>query len=102
MISIRAFKQPYRHSGISIFVDDESENHLYTARPIVFEEITELFKGDSGPMLTLPQEKAQILMDDLWEAGIRPSEGSGSAGAFAAQGKHLEDMRQLVFKEKSE
>lgn len=42
-------------------------------------------------------EAAQELMDDLWRCGLRPSEGSGSAGALAATQRHLEDMRTLVF-----
>jgi hypothetical protein len=40
---------------------------------------------------------AQALMDDLWTCGLRPSEGSGSAGQLAAVQYHLEDMRRLVF-----
>ena len=50
------------------------------------------------PTARLNYDDAQILMDDLWRAGLRPSEGTGSAGAFAAQARHLEDMRTLVFK----
>jgi len=47
---------------------------------------------------TLPKESAQALMDGLWECGLRPTEGSGSAGALAATQRHLEDMRLLAFK----
>jgi len=49
--------------------------------------------------INLEDIAAQVLMDDLWSCGIRPSEGTGSAGAFKAQGAHLEDMRKLVFEE---
>jgi hypothetical protein len=41
---------------------------------------------------------AQELIDQLWQAGLRPSEGSGSAGSLAATERHLADMRALVFK----
>ena len=51
------------------------------------------------PTFSLGIDEAQILMDDLWNAGLRPTEGSGSAGALAATQRHLEDMRKLVFKE---
>ncbi len=47
--------------------------------------------------VSIDQVEAQQLMDDLWQCGIRPTEGSGSAGAMAAQTRHLEDMRKLVF-----
>lgn len=51
------------------------------------------------PTFHLSYEEAQQLMDDLWQCGLRPSEGTGSAGALAATQKHLEDMRKLVFKD---
>lgn len=41
--------------------------------------------------------EAQSLMDRLWKAGLRPTEGSGSAGALAATQSHLKDMQKLVF-----
>lgn len=50
------------------------------------------------PCHRLDPNGAQRLMDDLWAAGVRPTEGSGSAGALAATQKHLEDMRTLVFR----
>lgn len=49
------------------------------------------------PTFTVSYDKAQILMDDLWVAGLRPTEGTGSAGALKATERHLEDMRRLVF-----
>ena len=51
------------------------------------------------PTMTLKYREAQALMDQLWSCGLRPSEGSGSAGSLAATERHLEDMRALVFKE---
>lgn len=50
------------------------------------------------PFVRLNRDQAQVLMDDLWQCGLRPSEGAGSAGAMAAVQRHLEDMRTLVFK----
>jgi hypothetical protein len=46
---------------------------------------------------TLDGSEAQVLMDDLWSAGVRPTEGAGTAGSMAAVKFHLEDMRRLVF-----
>lgn len=48
------------------------------------------------PAFTLRMEEAQRLMDQLWDCGLRPTEGTGSAGAMAATQRHLEDMRKLV------
>lgn len=50
-----------------------------------------------APSFVLTKHESQILIDDLWNAGLRPTEGTGSAGALAATQKHLEDMRTLVF-----
>jgi hypothetical protein len=48
------------------------------------------------PLFTLAPTEAQGLMDQLWQCGLRPSEGSGSAGSLAATERHLEDMRKLA------
>lgn len=49
------------------------------------------------PMLRLDNDEAQSLMDELWRCGLRPSEGSGSAGALAATQRHLADMQKIAF-----
>lgn len=41
---------------------------------------------------------AQVLMDELYAAGVRPTEGAGSPGQIAAMKEHLSDLRRLVFK----
>lgn len=49
------------------------------------------------PFLTLDPTQSQQLMDDLWQCGVRPSEGRGSAGQLASIERHLADMRRLAF-----
>ncbi len=49
-----------------------------------------------GP-ISLRNKEAQSLMDQLWSCGLRPSEGSGSAGALAATERHLTDLQKLCF-----
>lgn len=51
------------------------------------------------PFVVIDRVEAQTLMDTLWDCGLRPSEGMGSAGQLAAVKNHLEDMRRLVFEE---
>lgn len=50
-----------------------------------------------APTATLAMTQAQKLMDSLWDCGLRPSAGAGSAGAMDAVQVHLQDMRALVF-----
>ncbi len=69
---------------------------LMVAQPLTFEMMQE-HAFSVAPAISLDQTSAQALMDSLWDCGIRPTEGSGSAGAMAAVQKHLEDMRTLVF-----
>lgn len=67
------------------------------ARPMVIERVKE---GDSRqPTMQMSRADAQDLMDQLWQIGLRPSEGTGSAGAMAATQAHLQDMRRLVFEQ---
>ena len=49
-----------------------------------------------SPTFRLKPPQVQLLMDQLWTAGFRPSEGTGSAGALAATQKHLSDVRKIV------
>lgn len=50
------------------------------------------------PILSINRDMAQALIDDLWRCGIRPTEGSGSAGSLAATEKHLKDMQKIAGK----
>ena len=49
------------------------------------------------PSFSMETDQAQTLMDDLWNAGLRPTEGTGSAGALSATQQHLQDMRKIAF-----
>ena len=62
-------------------------------------EFNEIEEGEyvGGPLLKLQREQVQGLMDSLWTAGLRPTQGRQSEGVTAAQGNHLQDMRALAF-----
>lgn len=49
------------------------------------------------PFLTIDETTSQEFMDSLWQCGLRPSEGSGSAGSLAATERHLKDMKEIAF-----
>ena len=76
-----------------------SETSVIKAMSNKHAELTKVVPGEQLPaFVVLDKHNAQILMNDLWDCGLRPSEGSGSAGAMAAVKYHLEDMRKLVFR----
>ena len=71
------------------------QDQFMYAESLNFIKIDDRFPAsETGQMTT---EEAQVLMDDLWDCGIRPTEGSGSAGSLAATERHLEDMRKITF-----
>ena len=89
---IYARRQIYSDSvGLAIF-DDECRHVVSNVTFSPHQKGS--FVEDS---LRLTHTEAQRLMDELWTCGLRPSEGSGSAGALAATQEHLKDMRRLVF-----
>lgn len=69
---------------------------ISVGQPLVFttQERTALIPE---PTFSLQPEDAQKLMDELWNCGVRPTEGNGSAGAFAAVQQHRDDLRKLLF-----
>lgn len=48
------------------------------------------------PTFRLATHEAQQLIDELWGCGLRPSEGTGSAGSLAATERHLVDMQKIA------
>lgn len=68
------------------------------AQPLIMQRMTEEQLGMIvQPCAMLPWTAAQNLMDELWHVGIRPTEGTGSAGSLAATERHLEDMKRIAF-----
>ncbi len=68
-------------------------------RQVVTDLVVTIYdRGEILPVtpITLRYETAQKLMDELWNCGLRPSEGSGSAGALLATQDHLRDMQDLT------
>lgn len=93
---IYADRQPWRGRSIAVAMCLEAaDGATWAARPIEWERIEE--GEERPPVLELQPEVAQMLMDELWRAGLRPTEGSGSAGSLAATERHLKDMQTIAF-----
>lgn len=97
--------------AIARFADDFNEIIRINFWRVIEPGKIELMRGDQFEVLDqafhIPDRKygahidrtaAQTLMDTLWECGIRPTAGKGSAGQLAAVQEHLQDMRVLVGK----
>ena len=90
-IEIRAVSAPW-HSGVELLVH---KGNAYGVNVIMETKEPGLMVE---PTIRIGMNEAQTLMDDLWNAGLRPTEGAGSAGSLRATEKHLGDMRKIAFK----
>ena len=101
MLRITAIKLGYRSdAGIGLYIDRDVADRAGCGTlvgPLKFEYREPYVIDTAPPPITLGTTEAQALMDSLWSVGLRPTEGSGSAGSFAAQGEHLKDLQRLVF-----
>ena len=84
------------YDSIAMYLRERREGKSAVAKSIVFEEIGEGLVAE--PVLQISYGDAQRMIDSLWGAGLRPTEGAGSAGSLAATEKHLADMRKIAFK----
>jgi hypothetical protein len=93
---IRVAKGPWSpYLQVLISSDQPRAGGLFVAEPLTFRPLGE--DEIERPQLELNNSDAQSLMDQLWQCGLRPTEGTGSAGAMAATQSHLADLRRLVF-----
>lgn len=83
------------NDSIDVHMAERNPRGLYVAQPLTFIEQPEGAIHD--PFLRLRLEDAQRLIDELWNCGLRPSEGTGSAGSLRATEKHLADMQRIAF-----
>lgn len=101
-LRIHARRDSFLGDAISVYVAIKGPDTLSVGLPVVFQQQSALDASLTlAPTMMLAPDAAQELMDELWQCGFRPTEGTGSAGSLAATQRHLEDMRALVFKTKA-
>ena len=93
-IKVLAEKAPFT-GQVELLIAEASGSKRSTGR-LTFEALEE--DQTIEPTTKISLSAAQELMDDLWRAGLRPSEGAGSAGAMRATERHLEDLRKIAGK----
>ena len=60
---------------------DGSNNKSFVGKQVQMELVEDGLMVD--PILSLTKDEAQQLMDELWHCGMRPAEGTGSAGRLS-------------------
>lgn len=98
----RFLVQPYSVASLAhdfyVYRECVGEYREFIEPIAVYRELrSEAHRHEIRPTLQLEQQELQQLMDQLWHAGIRPSNGEGAAGQIGALREHLADMRKIAF-----
>ncbi len=94
MIEVKCMNRPWADSVQFAVISKGEHGRQYHALPLTLKEIEPGYIVE--PAFELGNMAAQGLMDELWRCGLRPSEGSGSAGSLAATERHLKDMQAIA------
>ena len=97
-IKICALRPHWFSDLFQFYVYSQSGSGISLAHPLVLEHVENAATPQMPPTFELAVDAAQALMDSLWDLGLRPSEGTGSAGSLKATQNHLADMRSIVAK----
>lgn len=84
------------NQGISLYARQKTGDSFAIAQPFELREANKNLYAE--PFAKIEIQEAQQLMDELWQCGLRPTEGAGSAGSLMATEKHLKDMQKIVYK----
>lgn len=80
---------------LAFYIATRVGNKMLVADPLTLKPVEDgAVRGLATAYFSM--EDGQRLMDELWLAGLRPTEGSGSAGSLAATERHLADMRRYA------
>lgn len=100
-LRVRAQASPWWNNVEFLIRERREDGSWGIVRNLISEEHDPKIMAE--PTFRLSREASQILMDDLWASGIRPSEALYPQGALKAMQAHLKDLQRLVFeKEKHE
>lgn len=94
-LELRCEKRGYSQKIDFALVTYNRAGTRHVAEPVTMHE-----QGDepiTQPTFSLEQDEAQLLFNELWALGLRPTDGTGNSGHVEALKNHLEDMRTLVF-----
>ncbi|MBN2591624.1 MAG: hypothetical protein JXA96_17290 [Sedimentisphaerales bacterium] len=95
-MEIRANYEPGYQHKIALYGYEKDK----AINPITTTEITERYLPFEPFLRLEKKEELQLLFNDLWHLGLRPTEGTDEyKSELKAMRNHLNDMRALVFTE---
>ena len=87
-----------RHKGFSFYIQEVRGDKLFEASTKINMIERDLYtEGTPETTFSISDEAIQVFLDDLWEAGYRPSDGTGNTGQLKATQDHLADMKKIAF-----
>lgn len=83
---------------ITLRVSVNDERYLCRGKPIEFVPVTsDVPIGERlEPTLWLKNEVLQLIADECWRIGIKPTDSTDNAGALSATRAHLKDMQEIA------
>lgn len=93
-LEVRIKRDPWRKT-IGFAIIDDSNEFKSVAQPLIMHDVN--LHDEITPAFELHDEEAQLLLDELWRAGFRPTEGVENLGQLKATQDHLADMKKLMF-----
>ncbi len=94
-MKIRCQRQPWNNDVEFMALLPHIDGGFAAGMPLTMRKV-DPGKMIGEPTFRLSNHAAQALMDELWQCGLRPSEGTGSAGSLAATERHLKDMQAIA------
>ena len=94
-MEVRCQREPWEN-GVQLMVFDKRADGLVSYAENMNMRTVANGEHFGEPTMRLKNNEAQMLMDELWRCGIRPSVDSGYAVILAATERHLKDMRVIA------
>jgi hypothetical protein len=95
-IEVLAERPMYGQNVRLLFMVRNRDGEAWMGQPMTWRKLGDAEVLVSGEeTATLRPKEAQLLMDELWRCGVRPSNGAGNTGELQATQKHLDDMRKM-------
>lgn len=89
----------YASDGVDIFIWERrglGGQEKAVADPVTMSVVKVEDFAMLRPCVTLSMESAQMLIDELWNAGLRPRYAQATDQTTAALTKHIDDLRELA------
>lgn len=94
-LGVRGFRHGWMGDETELYIFQKVDGHRAYCSNVTLQTVEEGVSAPPSPIV-IDATAAQVLMDDLWNCGVRPTEGTGSAGQSLAQQNHIKDLQTAM------